>query len=129
MSGKKKKIVFSSIFFFSSFLSHLTTPQRHLFEPLISQPITFYTQQPQQQRHLVAPRQAQVSSQQQQQLQHEQQQTKYIWQNFINPLTFNTPFDSFEPEAEFVPLEAQQQHNLQNPQQHGRNTEEKPFGK
>lgn len=109
-------------------------PQRHLFEPLISEPITFYTQQqPQQQSHLVAPRQAQISSQyqnQQQKLQNEQQQTKYIWQNLINPLTFNTPFDSFEPEAEFVPLEAQQQHNSQlNPQPHGRNSEEKPFGK
>ncbi|KAI8129886.1 Transforming growth factor-beta-induced protein ig-h3 [Lucilia cuprina] len=104
--------------YFGGFMSHLTTPQRHLFEPFISPQITFYTSpQQQQQRHL-APRQAQAS-----QLQ-EQQQQNYIWPNLINPLTFNTPFDSFEPEAEFVPLEAQQQ---QNQQSRNNNNEEKPF--
>ncbi|KAM7362558.1 midline fasciclin isoform 2-T2 [Cochliomyia hominivorax] len=96
--------------YFGGFMSHLTTPQRHLFQPLISPQITFYTQ-PQE-------RKAQAS----------QQQLNYIWPNLINPLTFNTPFDSYEPEAEFVPLEAQQ-HNNQNQYsgQHGRNNEEKPF--
>lgn len=93
-------------------MSHLTTPQRHLFEP-ISPPITFYTQPTQ--RH-IAPLQAQASRQQ-----------NYIWPQFNNPLTFNTPFNSFEPEAEFVPLEAQQQQNQRSGQQ-SRNNEEKPFG-
>lgn len=123
------KICFFFSFHFRSFLSHLT-PQRQLFEPFISpsppqqQQITFYTQplpqqQQQDQRHLV-PRQAQAS----------QQHFNYVWPNLINPLNLNTPFDSYEPEAEFVPLEAQQQnqHN-QYAGQHGRNNEEKPFGK
>ncbi|KAL9872338.1 midline fasciclin isoform 1-T1 [Glossina fuscipes fuscipes] len=51
-----------------------------------------------------------------------QQQYSLTWPQRSN----NNIFNSYEPEAEFVPLEEQQRHQ-QNNQQTGRHNEEKPF--
>lgn len=100
-------------------MSHLQTPSYHIFEPITPPLTTYYTQQP--------------LHQQQQQSQSTTSRQSYIWpQLFNNLLPINTAFNSFEPEAEFVPLEAQN-----NPHNNGRtattttNTaaEEKPFGR
>uniref|UniRef100_A0A1I8N9S2 Fasciclin n=1 Tax=Musca domestica TaxID=7370 RepID=A0A1I8N9S2_MUSDO len=119
-------------------MSHIQTPSFHILEPITPPLTTTYytpTHQLQQQQQQLLQQPSSSSSPYQSQATTTSRQS-YIWPQLFNTLLpINAAFNSYEPEAEFVPLEAQE--NPHNP--HGRtattststatssNGEDKPF--